>query len=119
MGKPHFLTDDDHALLLANGRQQDPVRGTGAEIDFVPVVKLFTPLGSAVWLLTEIDTELPDVAWGLADLGFGFAEFGSVDLNELAAADGHARVERDPSFKGTAPLSEYARQAAAGGLIDA
>ena len=119
MDKPHFLTDEDCALLLANGRQQAPVRGTGAEIDFEPVVKLFTPLGAAVWLLTEIDTELPELAWGLADLGFGFAEFGSVDLNELAAAGGHARVQRDPAFKGTMPLSEYARQAAAEGRINA
>ena len=119
MGKPHFLTDEDYALLLANGRQQAPVRGTGAEIDFEPVVKLFTLLGAAVWLLTEIDTELPELAWGLADLGFGFAEFGSVDLEELAAADGALRVERDPDFKGTMPLSEYARQAAAEGGINA
>ncbi|WP_430515912.1 DUF2958 domain-containing protein [Mesorhizobium loti] len=31
------------------------LRGTRDEIDFVPVVKLFTPDAGATWLLTEID----------------------------------------------------------------
>lgn len=52
-----LLTQDLREKLLANGRQQRPLRGTGGEIDFMPVVKLFTPDAGATWLLTEIDPE--------------------------------------------------------------
>ena len=37
-----LLTKPTHAQLIANGRLQDPVRDTPAEIDFRPMVKLFT-----------------------------------------------------------------------------
>ena len=36
-------TNTLRAQLLENGCRQDPVRGTADELDFVPVVKLFTP----------------------------------------------------------------------------
>lgn len=49
-----LLTQDLRERLLANGRQQQPLRGTDGEIDFMPVVKLFTPDARATWLLTEI-----------------------------------------------------------------
>lgn len=52
-----LLTQDLREKLLANGRRQQPLRGTEDEIDFVPVVKLFTPDAGATWLLTEIDPE--------------------------------------------------------------
>lgn len=38
-----LFTKEVTSQLLANGRQQQPVRGTADEIDFEPVVKLFTP----------------------------------------------------------------------------
>jgi hypothetical protein len=41
-------------------------------IDFPPVVKLFTPDAGTTWLLTEIDPDDPDRAFGLCDLGSGF-----------------------------------------------
>ncbi|RWE22653.1 MAG: DUF2958 domain-containing protein [Mesorhizobium sp.] len=50
-----ILTKD--LKLLANGRQQQPLRGTDDETDFVPVVKLFTPDAGATSLLTEIYPE--------------------------------------------------------------
>ena len=67
-----LLTEALRQTLLANGRQQDPHRGTDAEIDFRPVVKMFNPCGAATWLLTEIDPETPDIAFGRCDLGMGF-----------------------------------------------
>jgi hypothetical protein len=70
-GPQHFTSQ-----LLANGHQQQPVRGTDEEIDFEPVVKLFTPWGGANWLLTEIEPDEPDLAFGLCDLGMGFPELG-------------------------------------------
>lgn len=105
-----LLTQDLRDQLLANGRQQQPLRGTRDEIDFVPVVKLFTPDAGATWLLTEIDPEDPDIAFGLCDLGLGYPELGSVSLAELAEVRGRLGlpVERDLHFKGTKPLSAYA-----------
>ncbi len=37
--------------LIENGIRQEAVRGTEDEIDFIPVVKLFTPDAGATWLL--------------------------------------------------------------------
>ena len=60
-----LLTKEIRDTLIANGREQAPVKGTDAEKDFRPVVKLFFPAGPQTWLLTEIDPEDEDVAWGL------------------------------------------------------
>ena len=101
-----FLTQDILERLLDNGRRQEPVRGTNDEIDFYPVVKLFTPDAGCTWLLTEIDPEDPDIAFGLCDLGMGFPELGSVSLSELAAIRGRLGlpVERDVFFTANKPL---------------
>ena len=58
------------------------------EPDFLPVVKLFTPDAGCTWLLTEIDPDDPDIAFGLCDLGIGYPELGSVSLSELASVRG-------------------------------
>ena len=60
-----LLTKDIREQLLRNGREQAKVKGTKAEKDFPPVVKLFYPGGTETWLLTELDPEDEDVAWGL------------------------------------------------------
>jgi hypothetical protein len=116
-----FLPKSIHDRLLANGRRQDPVRGTEDEIDFHPVVKLFTPDAGCTWLLTEIDPEEPDIAFGLCDLGLGFPELGIVSLSELASVRGRLGlpVEVDRHFKATKPVSRYAADAAAAGHIAA
>jgi hypothetical protein len=116
-----LLTPDILARLLDNGRKQEPVRGTHDEIDFHPVVKLFTPDAGCTWLLTEIDPEDPDIAFGLCDLGMGFPELGSVSLSEIAAVRGKLGlpVERDLYFEADKPLSAYAAEAASSGHIKA
>lgn len=116
-----LLTDELKEQLIANGRQQAAVRGTDEEIDFFPVVKLFTPDAGATWLLTEIDPDEPDLAFGLCDLGLGFPELGSVSLTELAAVRGRLGlpVERDLHFVARKPLSAYADDAAEAGHIRA
>ena len=81
-----LLTSDIKARLLENGRLQEEVRGTNAELDFFPVVKLFTPDAACTWLLSELDPEEPDIAFGLCDLGMGCPELGSVRISELEAA---------------------------------
>ena len=64
-----LLTKDQHAKLIDNGRRQHEFKGTPDEVDLEPVVKLFYPTGAATWLLTELDSEDNDIAWGLCDLG--------------------------------------------------
>jgi hypothetical protein len=108
-----LLTEAQHAQLLDNGRRQAAVRGTSDEIDFFPVVKLFDPCGAGTWLLTEIEPDEPDVAWGLCDLGVGCPEFGTVSLSELALLKGPLGlgIERDLHFTPNKPISAYGDEA--------
>ena len=95
-----LLTDDIRERLLQNGRMMQEIRGTANEPDFLPVVKLFMPECGFVWLLTELDPEQPDIAFGLCDLGMGCPELGSVSLAEieLAVAVSGLVVHGDATF---------------------
>ena len=108
-----LLTKNILDKLLANGRKQDEVRGTAEEIDFHPVVKLFTPDGGCTWLLTELDPQDPDIAFGLCDLGMGCPELGTVRKSQLETGRGlmGMPIERDKFFKASHPLSVYTRAA--------
>lgn len=114
-----LFTPEIEAQLLTNGRKQELVRGTENEIDFYPVVKLFTPDAACTWLLTEIDPTEPDLAFGLADLGIGCAELGYVSLLEIRAVRGRLglAVERDLYFTADKTLSAYAEEARRLGCI--
>ncbi|RZZ87779.1 DUF2958 domain-containing protein [Pseudoxanthomonas winnipegensis] len=110
-----LITDAQRVLLLANGREslQD------ADFDPAPVVKLFTPDAGATWLLTEIDPDDHDHAFGLCDLGLGAPELGWVSLQELATVRGRLGlpVERDLHFRAEKRLSAYARDARLAGRL--
>jgi Protein of unknown function (DUF2958) len=114
-----LLTREQRTTLLDNGRRQARVRGTDEEVDFWPVVKLFYPAGAHTWLLTELDAEDPDVAWGLCDLGMGCPEFGTVRLSELASIQGSfgLGIERDLYWTAKGPISAYIDAADAAGHI--
>lgn len=114
-----LLTKELREKLLANGREQAKVKGTKAERDFPPVVRLFYPAGAATWLLTELDPDDEDVAWGLADLGMGFPEFGTVRISELESFHGAfgLGIERDLHFEAKAPISRYIDAAGEAGHI--
>ena len=117
-----LLTADIRKRLLRNGKlRQQREREEKPEPDFCPVVKLFTPDGGCTWLLTEIDPDDPDIAFGLCDLGLGHPELGSVSLSELEAVHGRLNlsVERDLYFTATKTLSAYADEARAHGAIKA
>jgi hypothetical protein len=117
-----LLTADIREKLLRNGRVRQQRDETGEpEPDFVPVVKLFTPDAGCTWLLTEIDPDDPDIAFGLSDLGLGHPELGSVSLSELESVRGKLNlpVERDLYFTATKTLSAYADEARAHGAIKA
>ena len=104
--------------LLTNALRQKMLRNgirssEEAHYDATPVVKLFTPDGSATWLLTALDPDDNDIAFGLCDLGMGCPELGSVRISELSAARGPLGlpIERDLYFAADKSLSAYAEEA--------
>jgi len=101
----NLYTKAQFEQLLANGRNRDQ--------DHPPVVKLFTPDANCTWLVSEIDPEEPEIAFGLCDLGQGFPELGCVSLAELRSLRGNMGlpVERDFSFTADHPMSVYAEAA--------
>lgn len=107
-----LLTNAQTEQLLRNGKK---THGGVLAIDFHPVVKLFTPDASAVWLLTELMPDDPDLAFGLCDLGQGYPELGYVRLSELAEGryDLGLSVQADHGFQAEQPLSYYLGQAQA------
>lgn len=117
-----LITKEQHEKLLANGRRQADRRGSPGELDFAPIVKLFNPYGAGTWLITEIDPEDHDIAWCLADLGMGFAEFGTVRLSELAGLRhqfGFPLIERDRHWEPAGPISAYiSASVPAGRIVD-
>ncbi|MGK2914585.1 MAG: DUF2958 domain-containing protein [Porticoccaceae bacterium] len=105
----NLITETLRAQLLANGQQSLD----NDDFDPPPLVKLFTPDAGATWLLTEIDPDDHDHAFGLCDLGHGFPELGYVSLAELQSVRGHLGlpIERDLHFTASKPISAYAREA--------
>lgn len=111
MSATSLLTVADRVALLVNALHPD--------CDHPPVVKLFTPDGSATWLISESDPDDPDRLFGLCDLGLGCPELGYVSLAEITELRGKLGlpVERDQSFVGDKPLSVYADEARTAGRI--
>lgn len=103
-----LLTDDQRDLLLANGRQRD--------VDHLPVVKFFNPLGEGVWLATELDAD-GDTLFGLADIGY--PELGNFSLEELSLIrlPFGMGIERDILFTGDFPISVWAEVVREAGSI--
>lgn len=110
-----LITAEQRLVLLANGRasQENP------DFDPAPVVKLFTPDAGATWLLTEIDPDDHDHAYGLCDVGLGMPETGWINLQELTTVRGRLGlpVERDLYFRAEKRLSGYARDAQLAGRV--
>ncbi|MCY4502474.1 MAG: DUF2958 domain-containing protein [Alphaproteobacteria bacterium] len=106
-----LVTPEIREQLIANGRNPDG--------NHVPAVKWFNPVGAATWLITDADPEDPDIHFGLADLGFGCPELGSVRLSELQNYEGPfgLGIERDLFFTGRHPISVYAKAARDAGRI--
>jgi hypothetical protein len=112
-----LLTKAIREKMLKNG-----IRQTEDEnYDPKPVVKFFTPDGAATWLLTELDPDDNDIAFGLCDLGMGSPELGSVRISEIASARGPLGlpIERDLHFMADKPISAYAEEARANQCIRA
>jgi hypothetical protein len=104
-----LITNAQLAQLRRNGQRSR----TEANFDPPPVVKLFTPDAQCTWLLSEVDPDDADRAFGLCDLGQGAPELGYVSLAELATVRGKLGlpVERDRSFLSKDRLSAYVQNA--------
>ena len=104
--------------LLANCQEQITNNDAGhSDLDFKPVVKLFTPDAQCTWLLTELGND--DIAFGLCDLGMGSPELGYVSMREIRELRGPLGllVERDLHFDADKTLSAHAREAREHGRI--
>lgn len=115
-----LLTNQNREALLRNGALTKQFQREGkAEPDFIPIVKLFTPDAACTWLLTELDPNAPDIAFGLCDLGMGFPELGCVSIAELVSVRGRLGlpVERDLHFAPVHTISVYSRAARAAQAI--
>jgi hypothetical protein len=86
-------------------------QGVDGEAGEWPVIRLFTPLGKSVWLLSQVDPNDKDKAFGLCDDGDGTPSLGYVSLSDLAHRFGHLSVRWDDTFQADRPLSAYAKTA--------
>jgi Protein of unknown function (DUF2958) len=113
-----LITETQHEQLIANCQAQIAQNEAGGtDIDFKPVVKLFTPDAQCIWLLTELGFD--DIAFGLCDLGVGCPELGYVCMRELRELRGSLglNLERDLHFEADKPISAYTDEARTCGRI--
>ena len=115
-----LFTSEQHRQLLANGRwNKSRIAQDESPDDFRPIVKLFCPWSVATWLLSELDPDDPEIAFGLCDLGQGTPELGRVSLTELSAVRGPGglAIERDRHFRPAKTLQAYAEDARRQGRV--
>jgi Protein of unknown function (DUF2958) len=112
-----LITDEQRTTMLANDKLYD----SDPDFNPVPVVKIFSPVGAATWLLCSLERGDPDIAFGLCDLGFGTPEIGSVRVSELVSCvlPLGLHLERDLYFKPSKTLREYADEARLRGHLHA
>lgn len=110
-----LVTLQQRLRLVANGRLS--VQET--LLAHPPVVKLFTPDAAGTWLLSALDPDDEDRAWGLCDPGLGSPELGWVTLSGLARVRGRLgmAVRRDDAFRPNASLGAYAEEARRVGIV--
>lgn len=112
-----LITKAQKARLLKNGLAVRHGEADGG--DLLPVVKLFTPDAQCTWLLTELDPDNHDMAFGLADLGLGLPELCWIWLPEIRNLRGKLGlpVERDKHWEPAGTIDQYADAARAAGNI--
>lgn len=111
-------------LVTAEQRRQ-LIDNWNLEDDIKLVVKIFSPVGAATWIIASMNPQDEDTLYGLCDLGLGYPEPGYVRLNELqsmtvrvsAASSAGIGLERDLYFKPNHSLSTYAEAAQQNGAI--
>ena len=111
-----LITRAQFAQLLVNG---EAFKADPDDFDPKPIVKLFNPVGAGTWLLTSVDPQDPDIAYGLCDLGMQSPELGTVSIEELTNFKGALQlgIERDRHWQADKTLGQYAQEARAIGNI--
>jgi hypothetical protein len=117
MEKRWMLCEASYQKLRENHRKQ--IRGSGSEVDYWPVAKVFIPWGAATFLLSELDED--GIAFGLSDLGFGTPELGYLSLDEIwdVKGPGGMTAEEDIHFVPQQRLTAYSDEAKRLGRIKA
>jgi hypothetical protein len=74
----------------------------------VPVCKFFNPCGAQTWLIFAMEED-EDTLWGVADLGMGYIEWGTISLSELKSLKlpMGLSIERDLWFTPKGDLEYY------------
>ena len=105
----NLITRSAFEDLIRNGRfrdEDDSGEAVCADFDSfnpLPVLMLFS--SPAVWLLTDMASEDPDVVFGLFDLGANYPEIGYERLSRLIAA--FPDLTCSQNFRARAPLHAY------------
>ncbi len=118
MPQHKIFTADIVRRLRANGEASLKY----GRVDHLPVVKVFSPYSTAVWLFAESDPADPDHLYGLADNGKSPPELGPISRVEIEdctirLANAYLPLERDAHFNPQHPLSVYTRAARRAGRI--
>lgn len=111
-----LLTERQYRQLLHNGALANRHR------DHYPVAKLMMPAVGAVWLLSWLDPEDTDLAFGLCDIGICAPRLRHVSLTDIVSLNDELgfAVEGDAAFQALHPLSVYALAAQkAGRFVEA
>jgi hypothetical protein len=112
IGEFDFLTEEDWKRLLQNGHAAK-AGGEAVRLELEPVVMLFTPDAACTWLLSEVDPDDPETAFGLCDLGMGYPELDRFRLSELTTLSEQLGlvIERRASFVAAKSIGRYALEA--------
>ena len=105
-----LITSEQERRLLTNGRWHRARIALGQKTtDLRPVVRLFYPWSGAYWLLSELDPDDPDSAFGLHNPATGLPEIGCVRLSDLqmVVVPSGLRIERDSYFRAVKTLQGY------------
>lgn len=76
-----------------------------------PIVRIFSPISQASWLVYAQCPWNDDILYALCDLGMGEPELGPVSLWELESVQSPLPLERDLHFEATGTVKEYAEAA--------
>ena len=116
-----ILTEAIKRKLIMNWHANHDEKGVSYDktVDPKPPLKLFNPVGSGTWLISELDPRDGDTMFGLADPGLGSPELGYMSLSEMMGVrlPFGLRIERDLNFTPKKTLSEYADEASNEGRI--
>tara|TARA_Y100000114_G_scaffold81654_1_gene75308 strand:- start:1692 stop:2015 length:324 start_codon:yes stop_codon:yes gene_type:complete len=90
-------------MKIFTQQQKKKLNSNSKKHDGIAYVKLFNPSGGQTWYISETENhEDTLIGYGLADLGLGFPEIGTFNLDEITEMKYPPfglKVERDKWFK--------------------